>query len=95
MDLVMKALGNVDEPDTALLKSLPTVYRLRNSVIHGAHTPSDKEVSDALPIISQASDAMARVPHEVLKAAFLANTLGRRGIRLAPPPPPESGPQAP
>lgn len=95
LDLVMKALGNVDDPDAELLKALPKVYKLRNSVIHGAHSPSDAEVSAALPIITQASDAMTRVPHEVLKAAFVANTLGRRGIRLPPPAPPSSSAQAP
>lgn len=87
LDMVMKALGNVNHPDTELLKSLPRIYKLRNSVIHGAHSPSEPEVADALPIIAQASEALTHVPHEVLKSAFLANTLGRRGIRLVPPSP--------
>lgn len=96
LDLVMKALGNQAQPDRDLLKALPSIYRLRNRVIHGAHTPSAAEVAEALPIIARASEAMAEVPHNVLQAAFIANTLGRRGIRsIEPPPPPEPGPAAP
>ena len=94
LDLVMKALGNVPEPDRDLLQALPSVYRLRNRVIHGAHSPSPDEVAEVLPVLAKASTAMAEVTHQVLQAAFVANTLGRRGIRsVESVKPPEPGPR--
>jgi hypothetical protein len=86
LDLVMKALGNAPAPDAGLIRSIPDVYKLRNRIIHGAHVPSPEEVAEALPIIEHASTAMAALPAEVLQRAFIASTLGRRGIKSVPPP---------
>jgi hypothetical protein len=86
LDLVMKALGNAPAPDAGLIRSIPEVYKLRNRIIHGAHVPSPEEVAEALPIIEHASTAIAALPADVLQRAFIASTLGRRGIKSVPPP---------
>jgi hypothetical protein len=84
LDLVMKSLGNVPDPPSELIHSVPETYKLRNRIIHGAHAPTREEVDAALPILQKAAEAFVEVPIDVLEKALIASNLGLRGIRWSP-----------
>jgi hypothetical protein len=82
LDLMIKALSNTSGAHQELIRALPSVYRLRNRVMHGDELASAEDVAAALPFLDEALAALVNVKPEVLDRALRASERGVRGTRL-------------
>lgn len=82
LDLVIKALSNVDPVPQAIIKEAPSVFRLRNRVIHGDETPTNRDVKTAFATMDSVLAALDQVPQETLERALRASVRGVKGTRL-------------
>lgn len=79
LDLAIKTLASIDPPLSALIRELPTVYRLRNRVIHGERAATDEEVKVGLGNLDAALNALRTADADLLKRALATVRLGTRG----------------
>jgi HEPN domain-containing protein len=83
LDLVIKSLASLPSPPRDIIRDLPTVYRLRNRVIHGeAEAPSDSEVESGLKLLDAVLVQFANVDPDLVRRAIRTTQLGVRGARV-------------
>ena len=79
LDLAIKTLASISPTPSALIRELPTVYRLRNRVIHGEGTATDDEVKAGLGLLDSVLTSLRSVDIDLLKRALATVRLGTRG----------------
>lgn len=84
LDVMLKALSNVEAPDDKTIRALPGVYRLRNRIIHGDGQADTETVEAALKTLDAALGSLSTVPGSTLLKALSASEAGMRGVALSP-----------
>jgi uncharacterized protein YutE (UPF0331/DUF86 family) len=94
LDVVLKTLSNAHSSASLkkLIKDVPSAYKLRNRVIHGAADAEASDVKRALEILDKVVESLRSVPPDLLKKSLRANQVGLRGTRLPEELPPAGTP---
>jgi len=82
LDVVMKTLSNVDEPNEALIKRVPDAYKLRNQVIHGNQEADEAMVRASLRTLDEVLDVVRQAPSDTLVKALVASRKGIKGTKI-------------
>ncbi len=82
LDFAIKTLASLDDPRRELIRELPTVYKLRNRVIHGEGATTDEEVKTALQHLDTVLTELKAAPQDLLRRALETVRLGVRGARV-------------
>lgn len=82
LDLAIKTMAASEAPPRQTIQELPSVYRLRNRVIHGEQSAQDDEVEKALKLLDGVLDALRGASEDLMKRSLETVRLGVRGARV-------------